>query len=466
MLKIHHFFFINFAALFIGTLFVVSMVSYFSLKSLIISEATERLSENISLVSLSNLDPNDLDRIAANIYASTLSRATFIDTKGHVLAESSADKYEMENHSSRYEIMQANVKDFGVDIRHSRTLGTDYIYVAKKIQIGDHLVYIRLSESLDRVMSIFYNTWSKLALTFGLVLLISLVISYKTSQRIRYDIEQITLYLNGITNKNYKTVLKTKYFKEFLQISILLKNLVKKLNSREKQKRKYTAKLRLINKQRNDVLSAISHEFKNPIAAIMGYAETIQDDPNINPKIRTKFLEKILSNSKKITDMIDRLALSVKLENEDLKTVRSRFDVQELIQEVILNLSKKYKERTINFSGESYILFADKTMIEMVLVNLVDNAMKYSEENVTVTIADNSVMVVDRGLGIAESDIDKISSKFYRVDKNTWDNSMGLGLAIVSYILQLHKSELKIESKLQEGSIFSFTLKAMKAPKK
>ncbi|HFU74285.1 MAG TPA: sensor histidine kinase, partial [Helicobacteraceae bacterium] len=66
-----------------------------------------------------------------------------------------------------------------------------------------------------------------------------------------------------------------------------------------------------------------------------------------------------------------------------------------------------------------------------------------------------------RSMGISESDIDKISSKFYRVDKNTWDNSMGLGLAIVTYILQLHKSALDIQSKPQEGSIFIFSLKKL-----
>lgn len=76
----------------------------------------------------------------------------------------------------------------------------------------------------------------------------------------------------------------------------MLKNLAKKLRyNRDKQKRKHTAKLRLINKQQNDILSAISHEFKNPIAAIMGYAETLHDDIHLDPKIRQKFLDKILS---------------------------------------------------------------------------------------------------------------------------------------------------------------------------
>ena len=106
---------------------------------------------------------------------------------------------------------------------------------------------------------------------------------------------------------------------------------------------------------------------------------------------------------------------------------------------------------------------ADKTMIETVLINLIDNAMKYSQEDVTVSIIDNRLMVIDKGLGIAEKELDKITSKFYRVQKNTWDNSMGLGLAIVTYVLKLHGSALNIESKEGEGSIFAFDLQSIKA---
>ncbi len=127
-----------------------------------------------------------------------------------------------------------------------------------------------------------------------------------------------------------------------------------------------------------------------------------------------------------------------------------------------MNLSKKYKDRQINFSGESYPVNADRTMMETVIINLIDNAMKYSQEDVTVSIIDNKFMVLDKGMGIAKKEIDKITSKFYRVQKNTWDNSMGLGLAIVSYVLKLHNLELIIESKENEGSIFGFNLKSIK----
>lgn len=276
------------------------------------------------------------------------------------------------------------------------------------------------------------------------------------SERIVYDIVQITKYLDEISNKNYKATIKTKYFYEFLQISLLLKNLVKKLHHRDKQKRKYTAKQRLINRQRNDILSAISHEFKNPVAAIMGYAQTLRQDPNLDMKIRDKFLEKINSNGDKIAKMLDRLALTVKLENSDIEIKETTFNLKLLCEEVIANLSSKYKSREITIEGEDYIVHGDKTMLELALINLMDNALKYSEDNVEVILKNYTLYVKDSGIGIKEKYLDKVTSKFYRVEKNSWDNSMGIGLAMVSYILKAHKTALEIKSVYSEGSVFSF----------
>jgi len=445
-----------------ATLIVSSLVSYYTLKSFVISENTEQLEHSITLIQMQPYHISDLDRIAANTHAAIQDRVTFIAEDGTVLADSNSDKFTMENHANRFEIMQARRDGLGVDNRYSVTTHVHYLYVAKKILVDDQVIYIRLATPLNTIMSNFYTLWSRLIIIFVIFMVIGLIAAYQMSKRVRYDIDQIIKYLDEISSKNYKAVIKTEYFKEFLHIALNLKDLAKKLATRDKQKRKYTAKLRLVNKQRNDILSAISHEFKNPLASIMGYADTLLDDPNVNPKIRVRFLDKILSNARKIAYMIDRLALSVKLENNDLSIHPMTFDMVDLIQDVILNLSTKYRDREIRFEGEECIVSADKEMLDNVLTNLVDNALKYSEDDVTISLSDNKLMVIDRGMGISENDIDKVASKFYRVHKNTWDNSMGLGLAIVSYILKLHDSSLIIESKVGEGSRFGFSVKKMR----
>jgi len=445
-----------------ATLIVSSLVSYYTLKSFVIEENTEQLEHSIALIQMQPYHISDLDRIAANTHAAIQDRVTFIAEDGTVLADSDSDKFTMENHANRFEIMHARRDGLGVDNRYSVTTHVHYLYVAKKILVDDEVIYIRLATPLNMIMSNFYTLWSRLIIIFVIFMVIGLIAAYQMSKRVRYDIDQIVKYLDEISNKNYKAVIKTEYFKEFLHIALNLKDLAKKLATRDKQKRKYTAKLRLVNKQRNDILSAISHELKNPLASIMGYADTLLDDPDVNPKIRVRFLDKILSNARKIAYMIDRLAFSVKLENNDLSIHLTRFDLVDLIEDVVLNLSTKYRDREIRFQGKECIVLADKEMLDNVLTNLVDNALKYSEEDVIISLTDSKLMVIDKGIGISEADLDKVASKFYRVHKNTWDNSMGLGLAIVSYILKLHDSSLIIESKVGEGSLFGFSVKKMK----
>ncbi len=451
--------------LFAGTILIASFISYLTLKDIVILNNEAQLKKTINLLIIQLKNSDNLDTFASQIKHVSGFRITLIENDGLVIAESNYKRSQMENHASREEIIGAKKDDYGVAIRYSHTLKEDFIYVAKGIVIHEKKAFIRLSMSLETVFKSFYIFWYRMAFAITFFILLSIIIPYQMSKKIRYDIEQITSYLEELSNKNYKAVIQTRYFNEFLQISIMLKDLAKKLHNRSRKKRKYAAKLRLINKQRNDILSAISHEFKNPIAAINGYAETLRDDLDSPKKIRYRFLEKIISNAMKISHMLDRLALSVKLENNDLSIKPHNFDLGDLITDIIENLEKKYTEQKIISKNISLHVEADKTMIELVLVNLMDNALKYSESDIIVSINNNILSINDKGIGIKESDLNNITSKFYRVRKNSWDNSMGLGLAIVNYILKLHHLHLAITSKLNVGSSFSFNIESIRTKK-
>lgn len=461
MLKIHQIFILKFLLLFVSTLLITSIISYIALKDIIIEHNKNHLKHAIEIIEIELKNTKNLDDLAININKKTSLRVTIIDKEGSVLAESNADKNEMDNHASRFEIMLSNSKDYGYTTRYSKTVQADFLYVAKKSLYKNEPVYIRLSMSLAQIMYDFYSLWIKLFFVFAIIVVIAAFISKNMSQKILYDIEQITKYLDEVSNKNYKAIIKTKYFYEFLHISLLLKNLVKKLSKNEKKKIKNMAKLRLINKQRNDILSAISHEFKNPVASIIGYAQTIQSDKEMPQNIRDKFLTKISLNGEKISKMLDRLALSVKLENGDLTINKSEFDLKQLCSEVASNLATKYKNREVIVKVDQKIIFSDKTMMELVVVNLVDNALKYSESDVVIKLEGTTLFVQDNGIGIKEEHLEKITNKFYRVDKNSWDNSMGIGLAMVKYILKALGSSLNIKSEFGKGSIFSFSIKEM-----
>lgn len=281
---------------------------------------------------------------------------------------------------------------------------------------------------------------------------------YRGSKRMQRELNIINNYL-----KNLEKVDEIDYHTEFFtqEFQDINQNLIKVLKSAKKRediKQRYNTKLKLKNRQRSDMISAIAHEFRNPIASIMGYSQTLYDDKDIPQNLQEKFLSKIYNNGNKIESLLSRLILWNKFESGEATLHKSNFDVFELANEVKCILLDKYKNRIIEIEGESQIIEADRTLIDVVLKNLLENALKYSKDNVLLKIEKNKISVIDYGVGIHEKDIGKVTKKFYRSGTHNWDNSMGLGLSIVKTILSLHQTELEIQSKENEGSIFSFKI--------
>ena len=110
--------------------------------------------------------------------------------------------------------------------------------------------------------------------------------------------------------------------------------------------------------------------------------------------------------------------------------------------------------REIKISGDDITLKVDETLISMAISNLIENALKYSEDDVTVEISQNSICIIDKGIGIEELELENINHKFYRVSNNGWNNSLGLGLFIVQAVLSLHNFSLEISSEFGKGSKF------------
>ncbi len=301
---------------------------------------------------------------------------------------------------------------------------------------------------------VYQNSTFHIALFFSSQILLIISV-YLGAKQVGKELKNVEKYLSGSSDfKNLNS--SARFFtKEFDSINIKLIKTLQKIKRREKQKRKYTAKIKLKNRQRSDMLSAIAHEFRNPIAAIMGYAQTLTDDEDILPKLRNKFLNKIYNNGDKIEELLSRLLLWNRFESGKQKLHLSKFDIKPLALEVAMNLEERYN-REIHVEGEIFIVRADKALVEIVLKNLIENALKYSDETVYVNVSQDRVSVLDKGVGISAENIEKVTKKFFRTDEHSWDNSMGLGLAIVKQILKLHNTVLEIESKENVGSTFSF----------
>jgi signal transduction histidine kinase len=290
---------------------------------------------------------------------------------------------------------------------------------------------------------------------FILSQLLLVVSVYFGAKRVRKELKNVENYLSGSSDLSRLSSSARFFTKEFESINLKLIKTLQQIRQREREKRKYTAKIKLKNRQRSDMLSAIAHEFRNPIAAIMGYSQTLTEDEDIPTGLRLKFLGKIYNNGEKIEELLSRLLLWNRFESGKQKLQISKFDLKPLVHEIAVNLEEKY-HREIDVFGDAFVVKADKALIEITIKNLIENALKYSTEVVDVEISNQKVSVMDKGVGISAENIDKVTKKFFRTDDHSWDNSMGLGLAIVKQILKLHHMVLQIESEENVGSTFSF----------
>ncbi len=271
-------------------------------------------------------------------------------------------------------------------------------------------------------------------------------------RRIEKALQRIAEALEGFDKKALERIEDLDAIEEYSQIRKALAKTIRRAKKRE-------AKLTLRNRQRADMISAIAHEFRNPVASITGYAQTLHEESEIPEPMRARFFDKIYKNGMKIEQLLQRLSLWNRFERKETKPKLTTVSLHALASEIVASLSEHYQKREIAIEGEDRIIEADRTLMEIALSNLVENALKYSKESVRIVIEEDRICVIDKGIGIAPEELTQVTKKFYRSQRHKWDNSMGLGLAIVKRILKLHAFELHIESRPDEGSSFCILFK-------
>jgi len=454
LLKIHQLFLRTFILIFLGILITLSLVTYFWSKNIYISQIEKNLVQNIDTFSIVLKDLNNINTIIKDLKSQIRLRITIVDEKGNVIAESDKDIRTMENHANRIEILQA--KDFGIGKikRHSNTLNKELIYIAKKVVINKKIYFIRMADYTDKIGDNFVKLVAQIFSFITLFLIMAFLATYFISIKIKNETDAILSFLTDLSDKKPSYKISSRYTQEFYKITHLLNKVAIKLSKKEKQKAKQTAKLKLSNRQKDEIISALSHEFKNPIAIISGYSETIMNDDDMPQGMKSKFLNKIHSNANKMSQIIDKLRLTLKLEEGKQELLLIPCSILQITQDLVSDLQDKYKDREIFIEGDDINLKVDETLIAMAISNLIENALKYSEDEVVVKITKEEIIIKDKGIGIEPKELEKIQNKFYRVSNNGWNNSLGLGLFIVQSILSLHHFKLNINSEFNKGSEF------------
>lgn len=223
---------------------------------------------------------------------------------------------------------------------------------------------------------------------------------------------------------------------------------------------------------RKEFLSNISHEFKTPLFATQGYIETLQDGMiEEDPQMAKNFLEKASRNLDRLSYLIQDLDEIAKLETGIISLSIEKFDINALIAECVEYLEDKASKNGIKLkfnkkNNHPLWVKADKKRIQQVLINLIDNSIKYGKKNGTTTISTFSlfdqllVEVTDDGLGIEEKNLNRVFERFYRTDKSRSREigGSGLGLSIVKHIIEAHQQNVHVRSTEGLGTTFGFTL--------
>ncbi|MEF3192428.1 MAG: hypothetical protein K6347_07820, partial [Campylobacterales bacterium] len=339
-LRLHHIFFLHLAAIATFLFLAFLPASYYLIRQSELSSMRKSIEEKIILVERTMQDARPWE-IARALRESGDLRVTLIDENGTVIIETHSDVEKMENHLNRPEVMEAATSPFGSAVRWSAEQQRDYLYVCRRIDTAIQ-GYLRVAKDLVLVDETIKRFWLTGAMLFGVAILLSLWATYHISRRVRLQVEELENYLGQLQAKNFRAPLKVGFAQEFVSIARKMLLLSRRLAKQEKTKTLYIARLKQKNRQITDIIDAISHEFKNPVAAIMGYCETLLSDKKIDEKIMSRFLEKIYLNSRTISEMIDRLSLSLKLENHTIELKTSAFEIEPLVQEVCSMLQQKY----------------------------------------------------------------------------------------------------------------------------
>lgn len=230
-------------------------------------------------------------------------------------------------------------------------------------------------------------------------------------------------------------------------------------------------RLERVESYRREFLGDVSHELRTPIFAVAGFAETLLDGALDDDRVRRRFVEKVLHNAQRLEALTRDLSDISKLETGRLQLDRAPFDLRELVSEVVEGLehaARDYNvELTARLPADLPPVVGDRARLRQVLTNLAENALKYNERGGQVEVTARQrptgevrVAVVDDGIGIPEEALNRLTERFFRVDKSRSraEGGTGLGLAIVKHILEAHGQRLDVESRLGYGSTFSFAL--------
>ena len=362
------------------------------------------------------------------------TRVTQIDEKGDVLYDTRRDGSTLENHSGRKEVKEALATGEGEDVRMSDTVGQEMYYYALLLDDG---TVLRASKSMDGLIRTALGNLPVMAGLAVVMLVLAYFLAKWQTKRLVRPIYELDLE-HPLENKTYD-------------------ELTPFLEAMDRQNKEKEA----VANMRKEFSANVSHELKTPLTSISGYAE-IMKNGMVRPEDIPLFSERIYKEARRLITLVEDIIKLSKLDEESVELEKEEVDLYELTREIISRLSPQASQKNIRMevTGEPVKYFGIRQILDEMIYNVCENAVKYNVENGRVsvwvgnTLDGPKVTVTDTGIGIPEEHHERIFERFYRVDKSHSKErgGTGLGLSIVKHGALLHGAKVTVDSMPGRGT--------------
>ncbi len=364
-------------------------------------------------------------------------RISLIAADGTVLYDNDVDVGGLDNHGDRPEVSEALEEGSGESIRRSDTLDSSAFYYAVRQEDG---TVLRVAKASSSIWRIFLSALPIVVVTAIVIFLLCMLLAARATRTLMAPIDSLAEHLDECNE--------TPAYEELVPFVQTIRRQHEDILKNARMRQDFTAN--------------VSHELKTPLTSISGYAELIEHQMAAQKDI-PRFAGEIHHSATRLLNMINDI---IRLSELDVMTPAEesmeRLPLHQLAQNCVdmLQVSAEKHQVTLSFKEESAYIHGNKEMVEELLYNLCDNAIRYNNPNgsVTVTVGAKGekilLEVADTGIGIPKKHQERVFERFYRVDKSRSKatGGTGLGLAIVKHIVAQHSAQLELQSEPGKGT--------------
>lgn len=456
------------SSLLIATVFI-SVIMYFTsyIEQFAINQKSQILLKNVAYVETishyyltnQNLENDERFKEAIDFVAGTTETAVDVfDINGMAIISSgqevSDEKFRMISKKVTEPVLRG--KQFISMNAYRDQYGDNYLTVASPlITDGEIFGGVVFNQRIPEIKSVYAFVANRIIYVLMLVMLLSFILFGFLSIKVTSPIRRISAAVKEFSKGNFKKRVEYSSKNELGELARNINDMASSLDNLETSRKGF--------------ISDVTHELRTPLTTISGFVGGIIDG-TIPKESHNEYLEVVLSESKRLSRLISNLVQVTKMENGEIKPDRTNFDISELVRQTLIKfemiITPKNIDVSLNIPEGKVVVNADKDKISQVLINLINNAVKFTPEDgklvIDITIKKDKayISVENSGPGIDENDLKYIWDRFYKGDKSRGEDrtGMGLGLYIVKRIIDLHDETITVTSIKDKKTTFEFTL--------